>query len=151
MPGSTVQSIAVMPRIGRHVGLQHSYAGTTTLMDGQAVRENNQSLMNREKLFVYGTLRSNERANKLLGPDAVYLRDAKTKAEFSLYQVDWYPGLTKAVQPLSLERFGKFTLTNGHSSMHMKESPTTTIGGLSPWKKRWPKPISIPVRRRLRN
>ena len=51
--------------------------------------------MNREKLFVYGTLRSNERANKLLGPDAVYLRDAKTKAEFSLYQIDWYPGLTE--------------------------------------------------------
>ena len=51
--------------------------------------------MKREKLFVYGTLRANERANELLGPEATYLRDAKTKPEFSLYQIDWYPGLTE--------------------------------------------------------
>ena len=52
--------------------------------------------MKREKLFVYGTLRANERANELLGPEATFLSDAKTKPEFSLYEIDWYPGLTEA-------------------------------------------------------
>ena len=36
------------------------------------------------------------RANELLGPEATFLRDAKTKPEFSLYEIDWYPGLTEA-------------------------------------------------------
>ena len=51
--------------------------------------------MKREKLFVYGTLRANERANELLGRDATFLSDALTRPEFSLYQIDWYPGLTE--------------------------------------------------------
>lgn len=51
--------------------------------------------MNREKLFVYGTLRTSERANDLLGEDAQLLRPAKTLPIYSLYQIDWYPGLVE--------------------------------------------------------
>ena len=51
--------------------------------------------MTREKLFVYGTLRANERANELLGKGASFIRRAKTLPSYSLYQIDWYPGLVE--------------------------------------------------------
>ena len=51
--------------------------------------------MAREKLFVYGTLRTNERANELLGSQAQFLRKSQTQPLYSLYQIDWYPGLVE--------------------------------------------------------
>ena len=54
--------------------------------------------MKREKLFVYGTLRSNERANELLGPQAKFVCQSRTQPLYSLYQIDWYPGLVEGGQ-----------------------------------------------------
>ena len=47
------------------------------------------------KLFVYGTLRRNEHANDLLGADAAFLNSAETLPNYSLFQIDCYPGLVE--------------------------------------------------------
>ena len=49
----------------------------------------------RADLFVYGTLRRSERAHKLLGVNASFLREAWTLPVYTLYQFGWYPGLVK--------------------------------------------------------
>ncbi len=49
----------------------------------------------RADLFVYGTLRRSERAHALLGPDAIFVREALTHPAYTLYQLGWYPGLVE--------------------------------------------------------
>ena len=46
-------------------------------------------------IFVYGTLRKSEQAHDLLGQDAVFIREAITLPSYTLYQIDWYPGLVE--------------------------------------------------------
>ena len=46
-------------------------------------------------LFVYGTLRRNENANDLLGMDATFLKATETLPSYTLYQIDWYPGIVE--------------------------------------------------------
>lgn len=46
-------------------------------------------------IFVYGTLKKNQRANKLLVADA-YLGEAITKPNYKLYSCGFYPALVEA-------------------------------------------------------
>ena len=49
----------------------------------------------RADIFVYGTLRQSAQAHELLGQDAVFVQDAITLPSYTLYQIDWYPGLVE--------------------------------------------------------
>ena len=49
----------------------------------------------RADLFVYGTLRRSETAHELLGPGAIFVREALTRPAYTLYQLGWYPGLVE--------------------------------------------------------
>ena len=49
----------------------------------------------RADLFVYGTLRQSEQAHRLLGRDAVFVQEARTLPFYTLYQIEWYPGLVE--------------------------------------------------------
>ena len=60
-----------------------------------AIRERTIQVDMRADLFVYGTLRQSEQAHELLGPDAVLIRDAITLPNYTLYRIDWYPGLVE--------------------------------------------------------
>ena len=49
----------------------------------------------RADIFVYGTLRQSAQAHELLGQDAILIRDAITLPSYTLYRIDWYPGLVE--------------------------------------------------------
>jgi gamma-glutamylcyclotransferase (GGCT)/AIG2-like uncharacterized protein YtfP len=48
------------------------------------------------RLFVYGTLKQGYHANdKLKRHDAVFLGEAVTDVRYSLYQINWFPGMVE--------------------------------------------------------
>jgi len=94
------------------------------------------------KIFVYGTLKKNQRTHHLLKSlDAAFVEIAETDSSYKLYKVDWFPGMVKSndgeggvkgeVYEISREALQKIDRYEGISSgLFVREEINTTSGKL---------------------